>query len=77
MIDEERVQWMAMRYEMNPPMAMKLLEMARAEPAIVRMSRKYDELMEGDTVGNQDDQKASGQLPENQKRNPYAGGRAS
>lgn len=77
MIDEERVQWMARRYEMNPHMARKLLEMARAEPAIVRLSRKYDRLREGDTVGNQDDQKASGQLPEDQKRDPYAGCRAS
>lgn len=77
MIDEERVQWMARRYEMNPLMARKLLEMARAEPAIMILSRKYDKLREGDTVGNQDDQKASGQLPEDQKRDPNAGVRAS
>ena len=54
MIDEERVQWMARRYEMNPQMARKLLEMARAEPAIVRLSRKYGKLREGDTVGQAD-----------------------
>lgn len=76
MIDEERIQWMARKYEMNPSMARKLLETARAEPAIVRLSRKY-RLREGDTVGNQNDQKASGQLPENQKRDPNAGDRAS
>ena len=54
MIDEERVQRMARRYEMNPLMARKLLEMARAEPAIVRLSRKYGKLREGDTVGQAD-----------------------
>lgn len=77
MIDEERVQRMARRYEMNPQMARKLLEMARAEPEIVRLSRKHDKMREGDSVGNQDDEKASGQLPEDQKRDPDAGGRAS
>ena len=53
MIDEERVQRMAMRYEMNPPMVRKLLELARAEPAIVRLSRKHDKLRDGDTSGRE------------------------
>ena len=53
MIDEERVQRMARRYEMNPQMARKLLEMARVEPAIVRLSRKYGKLMEGDSSGQE------------------------
>lgn len=60
MIDEERVQRMASRYEMNPQMARKLLELARAEPEIMRLSKRYRRLKEGDTVGNQDDQEASG-----------------
>lgn len=59
-IDEERVQRMASRYEMNPQMARKLLELARAEPEIMRLSKRYRRLKEGDTVGNQDDQEASG-----------------
>lgn len=54
MIDEERVQRMARRHEMNPLMARKLLEMARAEPAIVRLSRKHDKMREGDSVGQAD-----------------------
>lgn len=60
MIDEERVQRMASRYEMNPQMVRKLLELARAEPEIMRLSKRYRRLKEGDTVGNQDDQEASG-----------------
>lgn len=54
MIDEERVQRMARRYEMNPLMARKLLELARTEPAIVRLSRKHDKMREGDSVGQAD-----------------------
>lgn len=53
MIDESRIQQMARRYEMNPPMARRLLEMARAQPAIVRLSRKYDKLREGGTIGKE------------------------
>lgn len=53
MIDEERVQRMARRYEMNPQMARKLLEMARAEPAIVMLSRKHDKMREGDSSGQE------------------------
>lgn len=77
MVDEERVQQMAMRYEMTPQMARKLLELARAEPEIMRLSRRYRWLKEGDTVGNQDDQEAPGQLPKDQKRDPHVGGGAS
>lgn len=77
MIDEERVQWMARRYEMNPLMARKLLELARAEPEIVRLGRRYRWLKEGDTVEYKDDQEAPGQLPEDQKRDPRAGSGAS
>lgn len=43
MVDERSVQLMARRFEMNPDKARKLLELARAEPAIVRLSRKYAE----------------------------------
>ena len=54
MIDEERVQRMARRYEMNPQMARKLLEIAMAEPEIVRLRRKHDKMREGDSVGQAD-----------------------
>lgn len=77
MVNKEKVQQMARRYEMNPSMARKLLELARAEPEIMRLSKRYRWLKEGGTVGNQDDQEAPGQLPEDQKRDPHAGGGAS
>ena len=59
---------MARTYGMNPDKARKLLEDARSEPAIVRLIRRYEQLVGGDNVGgSQGNPKASGQLQETEK----------
>ena len=51
MIDDRIVLQMARTYGMNPDKARKLLEDARSEPAIVKLIRKYEQLVGGDTDG--------------------------
>ena len=51
MIDEKRVLQVARELSMNPDKARKLLEDARSEPAIVRLIRRYEQLVGGDTDG--------------------------
>lgn len=67
MTSDSRIQRMARRYEMTPDMVRKLLERSGNGIEVLRRHRRYDKLREGDTVGNQSNQKASGQLPKNQK----------
>lgn len=62
MINDGIVQQMARKYEMNPDMARKLLEMARAQPAIAKLCREYDKLREGDTVGKENSKECSGRV---------------
>lgn len=44
---------LAIQFEMNILLARKLIEMASAEPAIIRLSRKYDRLKEDDSDGEE------------------------
>ena len=51
MTEDRIVLQMARTYGMNPDKARKLLEDARSEPAIVRLIRRYEQLVGGDTDG--------------------------
>lgn len=51
MIEDRIVMQMARTYGMNPDKARRLLEDARSEPAIVKLIRRYEQLVGGDTDG--------------------------
>lgn len=54
MIDDIRVLQMAMKFEMNPEKARRLLEQARDEPrAILERNRIYQNIVGGDTDGQE------------------------
>ena len=51
MIDEKRVLQVAKELSMNPDKARKLLEDARSEPAIMKRTHRYEQLVGGDRGG--------------------------
>lgn len=73
MIDEHRIQIMAMEYQMNPEKARKLLHRARDEPVAILMTNRRQMLAGGDTNGQkrreQEEKRVSFRIPETWQEN--------